>query len=166
MDSMIVVNRSARAEALDRPLSRCLLSWPLEALGCAPRPLQRSFPAREDLLDALVDPHERVVWDVTGGFRSFRLAGHSRLLPCRPLTASPSGGAIRSGDRVKASAVSGDVRPIDDRAEALGVSVAGSPGDAAPGHAAPGRVVGVVGAVEVELPQAGELRLDAVIQLV
>jgi hypothetical protein len=80
MHSMIVVNTSARAEALDRRLSLCLVSWPLEALGCAPRPLQRSFPAREDLLDALVDAHERVVWEVTDGFPPSRLGGHSRLL--------------------------------------------------------------------------------------
>jgi hypothetical protein len=41
---MIVVNTSARAEGLDRRLSLCLVSWPLEALGCAPHALQRSFP--------------------------------------------------------------------------------------------------------------------------
>jgi len=81
MDSMIVVNTSARAEALDRRLSPCLVSWPLEALGCAPRALQHSFPARKDLLDALVDPHERVVREVTDGFPPSRLGGHSRLLP-------------------------------------------------------------------------------------
>jgi hypothetical protein len=73
---MIVVNTSARAEGLDRRLSLGLVSWPLEALGCAPRALQCSFPAREDLLDALVDPHERVVRDVTDGFLPARLGGH------------------------------------------------------------------------------------------
>jgi hypothetical protein len=56
------------------------VSSPLEALGCAPRALQRNFSAREDLLDALVDPHARVVWDVTGRFPASRLGGHSRLL--------------------------------------------------------------------------------------
>jgi hypothetical protein len=77
---MIVVNTSARAEALDRRLSLCLASWPFEALGCAPRALQRSLSAREDLLHALVDPHERVVWEVTDGLPPSRLEGHSRLL--------------------------------------------------------------------------------------
>jgi hypothetical protein len=75
---MIVVNTSARAEGLNRRRSPCLVSWPLEALGCAPRALERSFPAREDLLDALIDPHERVVWEVTDGFPPSRLGGHSR----------------------------------------------------------------------------------------
>ena len=32
-----------------------------------------------DLLDALVDPHDRVVWQVTDRFRASRLEGHSRL---------------------------------------------------------------------------------------
>jgi hypothetical protein len=80
MDSTIVINTSARAEALDRRLALDVVSWPLEALGCAPRVLQRSFPAREDLLDALVDPHERVVREVTDDFPPSRLGGHSRLL--------------------------------------------------------------------------------------
>jgi hypothetical protein len=82
MDSMIVVNTSARAEALDRHLSLCLVSWPFEALGCAPRALQRSFSAREDLLDALVDPHERVVREVTDGLPPSRLAGHAPAPSC------------------------------------------------------------------------------------
>jgi hypothetical protein len=63
----------------DRRRSPSLVSSPLEALGCAPRPPQRSFSAREDLLDALVDPHDRVVWEVTDCFRASRLEGHSRL---------------------------------------------------------------------------------------
>jgi hypothetical protein len=79
---MTVVNTSVRIEALDRRLSLCLVSWPLEALGCAPRALQRSFPAREDLLDALVDPHERVVRDVTDGFPRSRLGGHLPAPSC------------------------------------------------------------------------------------
>jgi hypothetical protein len=84
MDTTIVLNTSARAEALDRRRSPCLVSWPLEALGCSARALQRSFPAREDFLDALVDPHERVVWDVTDGLPPSRLGGHSgSFLPLR-----------------------------------------------------------------------------------
>jgi hypothetical protein len=67
------------------------VSSPLEALGCAPRVLQRSFLAREDFLDALVDPHDRVVREVTDRFRASLLEGHARLLLARPLTASPSG---------------------------------------------------------------------------
>jgi hypothetical protein len=80
---MIVVNTSGRAEGLDRRLSLCLVSWPLEALGCAPRALQRSFPAREDLLDALVDPHERVVREMTDGFLPARFGGHFSAPSCR-----------------------------------------------------------------------------------
>jgi hypothetical protein len=82
MDSMIVVNTSARAEALDRRLSLCLLSWPLETLACPPCALHRSFPARENLLDALVDPHERVVREVTDGFPPSRLVGHVPAPSC------------------------------------------------------------------------------------
>ena len=55
------------------------MSLPLEALGGAPRVPQRSFSAREDLLDALVDPHDRVVWEVTDCFRASLLEVHSRL---------------------------------------------------------------------------------------
>jgi hypothetical protein len=69
------------------------VSWPLEALGCAPRALQRNFSAREDLLDALVDPHERVVWEVTDGFPPSRLVGHSRLLLV------PSADRVRQAER-------------------------------------------------------------------
>ena len=56
------------------------MSSSLEALGCAPRVLQRSFLAREDFLDALVDPHDRVVREVTDRFRASLLEGHARLL--------------------------------------------------------------------------------------
>jgi hypothetical protein len=61
-----------------------------------------------------------------------------------------------------ASAVSGNVGPVDEAAEVTVVGVAVSPGDVAADHAALGVVVGVVRAVEGEVAQAGELRLDAV----
>ena len=70
------------ARPCGRRRSPSLVSWPLEALGCAPRVLQRSFSAREDLLDALVDPHDRVVREVTDRFRESLLEGHSRAPSC------------------------------------------------------------------------------------
>jgi hypothetical protein len=68
------------------------VSWPLEALGCAPRVLQRSFSAREDFLDAFVDPHDRVVREVTDRFRASLLEGHSRLLLAPSVDRVASGG--------------------------------------------------------------------------
>ena len=92
---MIVVNTSVRAEALDRRLSLCLVSWPLEALSCAPRALQRNFPAREDLLDALVDPHDRVVRQVTDGFpRSNELHAVQERVVRRSTALNPLGEAV------------------------------------------------------------------------
>jgi hypothetical protein len=58
--------------------------------------------------------------------------------------------------------VSGNVGLVDDAAQVTVVGVAVSPGDVAADHAGLGSVVGVVGAVEGEVAQPGELRLDAV----
>ena len=60
------------------------------------------------------------------------------------------------------SAVSGNVCPGDDAAESFVVGVVVAPDDVAADHAALLLVGGVVGAVEGEVPQRGELRLDAV----
>ena len=43
---------------------------PLEALGCAPRLLQSTFSATEDLLDALVDAHKGVMGHVSDRSRA------------------------------------------------------------------------------------------------
>jgi hypothetical protein len=58
--------------------------------------------------------------------------------------------------------VSGNVCLVDDVAEAAVVSVVVAPGDVAADRAALVGVGGVVGAVQREVAQAGELRLDAV----
>jgi hypothetical protein len=58
--------------------------------------------------------------------------------------------------------VSGNVCPVDDLAEASVVSVAVAPVDVSTDRAALLGVGGVVGAVQREVAQAGELRLDAV----
>src|SRR6187200_3318015 len=71
-------------------------------------------------------------------------------------------GAGRSRRRGAPSAVSGNVCPVDDVTEAAVVGVAVSPLDVAADGAALVGVGGVVGAVEREVAQAGELRLDAV----
>ena len=60
------------------------------------------------------------------------------------------------------SAASGNVCPVDDPAEAGIAGVAVSPGDVAADHAVLFAVGGVVGAVECELAQRGELTLQAV----
>src|SRR4051795_2661019 len=61
-----------------------------------------------------------------------------------------------------ASGASGNVRRVDDGAEAGVVGVAVAPGDVAADQARLGGVVGVVGAGEGEAAQGAELRLDAV----
>src|SRR5215469_10993587 len=60
------------------------------------------------------------------------------------------------------SAVSGHVCPVDDAAEPLVVGVVVTPDDVAADHAGLFLVGGVVGAVEREVPQRGELCLDPV----
>ena len=64
--------------------------------------------------------------------------------------------------RVHTSAASGNVRPGDDLAEPLVVGVVVTPDDVAADHAGLLFVGEVVGAVEGEVPQRGELRLYAV----
>jgi len=61
-----------------------------------------------------------------------------------------------------ASAASSNVCPGDDPAESFVVGVVVAPDDVAADHAALFVVAGVVGAVEGEVPQRGELRLHAV----
>jgi hypothetical protein len=57
---------------------------------------------------------------------------------------------------------SGYVRPGDDLAEPFVVGVIVTPDDVPADHAGLLAVAGVAGAVEREVPQRGELRLDAV----
>jgi hypothetical protein len=56
----------------------------------------------------------------------------------------------------------GYVGPVDDAAEAFVVGVVVAPDDVAADHAGLFLVGGVVGAVEREVAQGGELRFDAV----
>jgi hypothetical protein len=60
------------------------------------------------------------------------------------------------------SAASGYVCPVDDAAEPFVVGVVVAPDDVPADHAALLFVAGVVGAVQREVPQCGELRLYAV----
>jgi hypothetical protein len=60
------------------------------------------------------------------------------------------------------SALSGNVCPVDDFAEATIVGITVPPGDIAADHAGLLGMAGVVGTVQGEVPQRGELRLDAV----
>ena len=60
------------------------------------------------------------------------------------------------------SAASGYVCPVDDAAESFVVGVVVAPDDVPADHAGLLLVAGVVGAVEGEVPQRRELRLDAV----
>jgi hypothetical protein len=60
------------------------------------------------------------------------------------------------------SAASGYVCPIDDLAESFVVGVVVAPDDVAADHAGLLLVTGVVGAVEREVAQGGELGLDPV----
>src|SRR5207247_6196745 len=60
------------------------------------------------------------------------------------------------------SAASGNVCPFDDAAEPFVVGVVVAPDDVAADHAGLLLVAGVVGAVEREVPQRGELRLNPV----
>jgi hypothetical protein len=62
----------------------------------------------------------------------------------------------------EASAASGNVGPVDDAAESFVVGVVVPPDDVPADHAGLFLVAGVVGAVEREVPQRRELRLDAV----
>jgi hypothetical protein len=55
-----------------------------------------------------------------------------------------------------------DVCPVEDAAEPFVVGVVVAPDDVPADHAGLLGVGGVVGAVEREVPQRGELRLDAV----
>jgi hypothetical protein len=61
-----------------------------------------------------------------------------------------------------ASAASGNVCPGDDAAESFVVGVVVAPDDVPADHAGLLLVAGVVGAIEGEVPQRGELRLHAV----
>ena len=76
-----------------------------------------------------------------------------------PAKASVAGAALHCH---AASAVSGNVCPVDDAAQAPVVSIAVAPVDVAADRAALFGVGGVVGAVQREVAQAGELRFDAV----
>jgi hypothetical protein len=60
------------------------------------------------------------------------------------------------------SAASGYVCPVDDLAESFVVGVVVAPDDVPADHAGLFFVAGVVGTVECEVPQCGELGLDAV----
>src|SRR6185369_2733390 len=62
----------------------------------------------------------------------------------------------------QASAASGNVGPVDDPLESLILGVLVPPDDVAADHGCLGAVVAVVGAVEREVAQGGELGLDAV----
>ena len=62
----------------------------------------------------------------------------------------------------EAAAASSYVCPVDDAAEPFVVGVVVAPDDVPADHAGLLLVAGVVGAVEREVPQRGELRLYAV----
>ena len=66
------------------------------------------------------------------------------------------------GPQRQTSAASGYVCPVDYSAEPLVVGVVVAPDDVPADHAGLLLVAGVVGAVQGEVPQCGELRLDAV----
>jgi hypothetical protein len=80
--------------------------------------------------------------------------------PVTALAPAKSAGRIHQADR--ASAASGYVCPVDDPAESFVVGVVVAPDDVAADHAALFFVAGVVGAVEREVPQGGELGFHAV----
>ena len=65
-------------------------------------------------------------------------------------------------ERPKTSAASGNVRLVHDVLELLIAGVSVSPDDVSTDHAALLLVAGVIGAVEREVAQRGELCLDAV----
>src|SRR6266487_271785 len=67
-----------------------------------------------------------------------------------------------SSTSMRSSAASSYVCPVDDAAESFVVGVVVAPDDVAADHAGLLLVAGVVGAVEREVPQRGELGLDAV----
>src|SRR5437016_6172676 len=69
---------------------------------------------------------------------------------------------VHDGYHRPPSAASGNVCPGDDAAESFVVGVVVAPDDVAADHAALLLVGGVVGAVEREVAQCGELRLYAV----
>jgi hypothetical protein len=61
-----------------------------------------------------------------------------------------------------ANAASGNVRPVDEAAETFVVGVVVAPDDVPADHAGLFFAAGVVGAVQREVPQRGELGFDAV----
>jgi hypothetical protein len=63
---------------------------------------------------------------------------------------------------VTTSAASGYVCPVDDAAESFVVGVVVAPDDIPADHAGLFLVAGMVGSIEREVAQGGELRLDAV----
>jgi hypothetical protein len=69
---------------------------------------------------------------------------------------------FRGRERLVLMLDSGDGRAGDDAAESLVVGVVVAPDDVAADHAGLLVVGGVAGAVEGEVPQRGELGLDAV----
>ena len=89
-----------------------------------------------------------------------RALGH-RALGHRDL-GGDLGAGLGAGRRELASAASGYVCLVDDAAESFVVGVVVAPDDVPADHAGLFLVTGVVGSVEREVPQRGELRLDAV----
>ena len=81
--------------------------------------------------------------------------GTARLMPA----STPSLPLVLSDT---SSAPSGNVCPVDDFAESLVMGVTVPPGEVAADHAALFFVAGVVGAVEGEIAQRGEVALDPV----
>ena len=79
----------------------------------------------------------------------------------RPLSDGSATGFV-SGNRMAASAASSYVCLVDDAAESFVVGVVVAPDDVPADHAGLLLVAGVVGAVQREVPQRRELRLDAV----
>jgi hypothetical protein len=87
---------------------------------------------------------------------------HEPASGSQDLCTTSAGGAWRAGAAGRASAVSGYVCPGNDPAESFVVGVVIAPDDVPADHAGLFLVAGVVGAIQCEVPQRGELGFDAV----
>src|SRR5262249_25301491 len=88
--------------------------------------------------------------------------GTLALRSWRPCRAIPWSTPLGAGTTRQPSAASGNVCPGEDAAESFVIGVVVAPDDVPADHAALLFVGGVVGAVEGEVSQRGELRLHAV----
>jgi hypothetical protein len=119
--------------------SRCSLGWPPTRFGA---------------------PGGSMAWSRWGSPAGRWSKGAERGLG--DLAAAHASRGRHADSQVEANAASGYVCPGDDAAESLVVGVVVAPDDVAADHAGLFLVGGVVGAVEGEVAQRGELRLYAV----